>query len=173
LRNVITVLCLLFVGTFLIGDTQAQQATPKVSADQVSDDTIQLMRQDIRSDRKKIIAANLPLTEAEAVKFWPVYDRYVAEHSKIYDTRYALIKNYAQNYNTLNDAQAKDMADRIFKYQASRIELKKKYFKEFNKQLPAVTVVKFYQLENRLDLLLDLQLASELPPLLARADATK
>src|SRR5262245_14397379 len=64
------------------------------------------MRQDIRSQRKKIVAANLPLTEAEAVKFCPVFDRYVVEHSKIYDTRYALIKEYAQNYDKMTTEQA-------------------------------------------------------------------
>jgi hypothetical protein len=65
------------------------------------------------------------------------------------------------------------MADRTFKYQSARVDLRKKYFKEFSKVLPVVTVVKFYQLENRLDLLINVQLAAELPPLLARADAAK
>jgi len=75
------------------GVNSAQEAAPKVSSDQVADDTVQLMRQDLRSDRKKMVAANLPLSDAEAVKFWPVYDRYVMEHSKIYDARYALLKD--------------------------------------------------------------------------------
>jgi hypothetical protein len=74
-----------------------QGAVWKVSADQVTDETIQLMRQKISSDRKKAVAANLPPTEAESFRFWPVYDRYVVDQSKIYDTRYALIGEYAQN----------------------------------------------------------------------------
>ena len=91
-KNIGAVVCLSLVAAFSTGMTYAQQAASKtkVSADQVTDDTVQLMRQDIRSERKKIVAANLPLTEDEAVKFWPVYDRYVVDHSKIYDTRYAL-----------------------------------------------------------------------------------
>ena len=96
-KNISAVLSLSFVAA-VSSSTYAQQAAPerKVSADQVADDTVQLMRQDIRSERKKIVAANLPLTEEEAVKFWPTYDRYVVEHSKIYDIRYALIKEYAK-----------------------------------------------------------------------------
>ena len=81
---------------------ESPQGDRKVNAEQVKDDTIQLMRQDIRSQRKQIVAANLPLTEPESIKFWPVYDRYVVEHSKIYDTRYALIKEYAKSYNTID-----------------------------------------------------------------------
>src|SRR4030095_9381924 len=76
--------------------TGPQQSDRKVTSEQVTDDTVQLMRQDIRSQRKKIIAANLPLTEPEAVKFWPVYDRYVVDHSKIYDTRYRFIKEFSK-----------------------------------------------------------------------------
>ena len=163
MRNVITVLCLLFVGTFLIGDTQAQQATPKVSADQVSDDTIQLMRQDIRSDRKKIIAANLPLTEAEAVKFWPVYDRYVAEHSKIYDTRYALIKNYAQNYNTLTDEQARSLMTGWITTEEDMAHLRLKWIPEFEKVISPKKTAMLYQIDRRLGYMLELQLSSQVP----------
>jgi hypothetical protein len=58
-------------------EPESQQGDRKVNAEQVADDTVQLMRQDIRSQRKQIVAANLPLTEPESIKFWPVYDRYV------------------------------------------------------------------------------------------------
>src|SRR5262245_27995625 len=68
-----------------------------VTADQVNDANIQLMRRDIRAQRKQIVAANMPLTEDEATKFWPLYDRYIGETIKVNDVRYALIKEYAQN----------------------------------------------------------------------------
>src|ERR1700761_9542933 len=143
------------------------------SQDANVDSYIESVRADLHADKVAIITKAMNFNDKDAGVFWPIYKKYSYDLSKLDDQRVQLIKEYAQNYNTLTDAQAKDMADRIFKYQSARIDLKKKYFKEFNKQLPAVTVVKFYQLENRLDLLLDLQLASELPPLLARADATK
>src|SRR5215470_15892669 len=93
----------------------AQQPTPtpappttdqNVSREQVNDANIQLMRQDIRAQRKKIVAASMPLTETEATKFWPLYDRYVGETIKVNDARFALIKEYAQNYENMTDAQA-------------------------------------------------------------------
>jgi hypothetical protein len=79
----------------------------------VTDQDVQLLRKDLRSKKKQLIAANLPLTDAEAVKFWPVYDQYQAEITKIGDTRFALIKEYATNYNTLTDTQAHDLVTRM------------------------------------------------------------
>ena len=78
----------------------------------VPDQDVQLLRQDLRSKKKQLIAANLPLTDAEAVKFWPIYDQYTTETIKINDTRYALIKEYAASYNNLTDAQAQDFVTR-------------------------------------------------------------
>jgi hypothetical protein len=78
----------------------------------VTDQDVQLLRKDLRSQKKQLIAANLPLTDAEALKFWPVYDQYQAEITKIGDTRFALIKEYATNYNTLTETQAHDLVTR-------------------------------------------------------------
>ena len=76
---------------------QAQQTPPATAPNTVSDQDIQLLREDVRSEKKQLIAANLQLTDAEATKFWPVYDAYAAEATKIGDTRLALIKEYAQD----------------------------------------------------------------------------
>ena len=76
-----------------------------------------------------------------------------------------VIKEYAEKYSTLNDADAKTMTERMFEYDFREIELKKKYFKKFNEVLPAFTVAKFFQLEHRMDLLTGMQVESSLPPL--------
>jgi hypothetical protein len=143
------------------------------SQDANIDSYIESVRADLHADKVAIITKAMNFNDKDGAAFWPIYKKYSYDLSKLDDQRVQLIKEYAQNYNTLTDAQAKDMADRLFKYEGARIDLKKKYFKEFNKVLPAITVVKFFQLENRLELLVNLQLASDLPPLLARADATK
>jgi hypothetical protein len=145
--------------------TYAQQATPerKVSADQVTDDTVQLMRQDIRSERKKIVAANLPLTEEEAVKFWPTYDRYVVEHSKIYDIRYALIKEYAQNYDTMTGEQANSFIKRWTATEEQMAQLRLKWMPEFEKVISPKKTAMFYQIDRRLGLMVELQLSSQIP----------
>jgi hypothetical protein len=129
----------------------------------VTDQDVQLLRKDLRSQRKQLIAANLPLTDAEAVKFWPVYDQYQAEITKIGDTRLALIKEYAANYNTLTDAQAQDLITRSIGVDESFVQLRQKYVPIFQKVLPGKKTAMFFQMDRRVALMIDLQLASMIP----------
>ena len=164
-KNISAVLSLSFVLAISTTIAYAQQAASerKVSADQVADDTVQLMRQDIRSERKKIVAANLPLTETEAVKFWPAYDRYVVEHSKIYDIRYALLKEYAQNYNTMTEEQANSFIKRWTATEEQMAQLRLKWMPEFEKVISPKKTAMFYQIDRRLGLMVELQLSSQIP----------
>ena len=141
----------------------AQQGDRAAETEKVIDDTIQLMRQDIRSQRKQIVAANLPLTEPESIKFWPVYDRYVVEHSKIYDTRYALIKEYAKNYNTMTDDQARSFITRWTKTEEQMAQLRLTWIPEFEKVVSAKKTAIFFQIDRRLGLMVELKLSSEIP----------
>ena len=52
------------------------------------------------------MAANLKLSDTEATKFWPVYDRYAADLIKINDQRYALIREYADHWGIMTNDQA-------------------------------------------------------------------
>jgi len=70
------------------------------------DKNLALLRKDIRAGKKELIALNLPLTPTEATKFWPVYEEYANEVSKIYDARWALLKDYASNLNSMTDPAA-------------------------------------------------------------------
>ena len=129
----------------------------------VTDQDVQLLRKDLRSQRKQLIAANLPLTDAEAVKFWPVYDQYQAEITKIGDTRFALIKEYATTYNTLTDTQADDLITRMIGVDESLVQLRQKYIPIVEKVLPGKKTAMFFQMDRRVALMIDLQLASMIP----------
>jgi len=129
----------------------------------VSDQDVQLLRKDVRSQKKQLIAANLPLTDAEAVKFWPLYDQYAAETTKINDTRFGLIKEYAANYNSLTDAQAQDLITRSIGVDESTVQLRLKYVPIFQKVLSGKKTAMFFQMDKRVALLIDLQLASIIP----------
>ena len=121
------------------------------------------MRQDIRSERKKIVAENLPLTETEATKFWPLYDRYIGETIKVNDSRYALIKEYAQNYQAMTDAQANSFIKRWLSLDGDNTQLRLKYIPEFEKVISPKKTAMFFQIDRRLYALIDLQVASEVP----------
>jgi len=148
----------------------AQQAQTSSTAD--LDSVIQSARADIRADKVAIITDAMKFTPQDSAVFWPIYKKYEYDLSSLNDERVQLIKSYADKFMTLNDADAKDMANKSFDLESRRVSLHKQYFKEFNKQMPATTVAKFFQLEHRLDLLIDLKLASELPALLVKPSTT-
>lgn len=122
-----------------------------------------LLRRDIRAEKKKLIAANMSFTEAEATKFWPVYDQYVAEMTKHNDEFYSVIKDYAANQKTLTDAQASSMIKRWVEIQIGQAQTRQKYIPVFEQVIPGRKVALFFQIDRRLYVLLDLQVASEIP----------
>ena len=109
-KGVVAVLTV--VGTLLLSSVLMSAQTANADSNTASETDIKLLREDIRSERKRLVAANMPLTDTEATKFWPIYDQYAAEVSKLGDTRVALIKEYAQSYDSMTDAQANDLMSR-------------------------------------------------------------
>ena len=89
---------------------QEAQSPDKTAEAKAADLNIQLLREDIRADRKQITAANMTLTPDEATKFWPIYDQYIQETIKINDERWGLMKDYSTNYDKMTDDLARDYA---------------------------------------------------------------
>jgi hypothetical protein len=141
---------------------QAAQGA-KAGSNAVTDTDIKLLREDIRSERKRLVAANLPLTATEATKFWPIYDQYSAEFSKIGDTNVALIKEYAQRYDTMTDDQANDFMKRSAAIDQQVSALLMKYVPIFEKVISPEKTARWYQIDRRLNLMVNLQLASSFP----------
>jgi hypothetical protein len=127
------------------------------------DSDIQMLRADIRSDKTKIMADQMQLSDSEGKAFWPIYNEYDHELSKLNDQRVALLKEYADSYNSLTDQQVQSLADRSFALQKKRIDLREKYFKKMSKALTPKSAARFVQVEDRVDMLLNLQLAANLP----------
>lgn len=168
-KNIAFQLCLataLFVAPTVL---TAQQAAPSTASgtnmteEQVNDANIQLMRQDIRSERKQVVAANMPLTDTEATKFWPVYDRYVAETIKVNDVRLALLKEYAKSFDTVTDEQADSFIKRWLALDQDNTELRLKYIPEFEKVISHKKAAMFFQIDRRISMMIELQLASQVP----------
>jgi len=131
--------------------------------DDAVDHEISLLKMDIQKEKVQLIGANMHFTPADAAKFWPIYDQYNNELSKIRDERVMMIKEYAESGGTLTDEKARDLTGRWFQTEEARLRLKKKYADELNKVLPATTVARFLQIENQLNLLTDLQIAESIP----------
>jgi hypothetical protein len=122
-----------------------------------------LLRRDIRADKKKLIAANLPLTADEATKFWPVYDEYVAEMTKVNDDFYSVIRDYAANQKTITDAQASSMIKRWADIQVRQAQTRQKYIPLVEKTIPGKKAALFFQIDRRLYALMDMQVSSQVP----------
>jgi len=127
------------------------------------DQSVALLRQDIRSSKKQAIAASLDLTDTEATKFWPVYDQYSAELSKLGDQRYALIKEYANGFGTLSDDQALSLIKRSLSLDDQVAQLRSKYVPIMNQVLPGTKTATFFQMDRYINTLIDLQLARGIP----------
>ena len=125
----------------------------------LSDRDIQLLRKDLRSQRKQVVAANMELTDAEAEKFWPVYDRYTVDLAKINDTKSALLQEYLQNSTTMNGDQAESYIRRRAAVENDIMQLRLKYIPAFRKVVSGRQTALFFQIDWRLGLLIDLQLA--------------
>jgi hypothetical protein len=133
------------------------------------DSYIESLRADTRADKVAIITDAMQFNDQDSKIFWPVYRKYEADLMKVNDQRVTLIKSYADKFNTMTDADAKAMIEQSLDFESRRTDVKKKYAKEFQKAgLSSLTVAKFIQLERRLDLLIDIQIASELPSLLIK-----
>ena len=142
-----------------VDPAQAQATSAQSGVDQ----DIALLRKDIRSAKKETIAANMQLTDAEAPKFWPVYDKYAAELAKINDAKVAAIRDYAANYSTLTDDKALALTRQIIGIEESVGQLRLKYVPIFSKVISGKKTALFFQLDRRLNGLVDLQVASEVP----------
>jgi hypothetical protein len=130
---------------------------------QITDQDIQLLRQDLRSKKKQLVASNLNLTDEQATKFWPVYNQYIAEQTKIPDQKYAIIKEFATSWGTITDAQATDLTKRALAVDDQVAQLRIKYVPNFMQVLPGKLVATFFQIDRRLQMMVDLQLMSQLP----------
>jgi len=153
-------IALVFVLTLANTDAIAQKETD--TGIQIEKD-LELLRKDLRSEKKKIIAMNVSLTADEATRFWPVYDEYTEAMRKNNDAFYAIIKDYAANQKTLTDAQAIDILKRWSAVQVDIAQTRQKYVPMFEKVIPGRKAAHFLQIDRRLYQLMDLQVSSEVP----------
>jgi len=126
-------------------------------------DNMQLVLEKIRADKKLLVAENMQLTEAEAKAFWPIYDRYQDELFLIRVRTAKLIKDYSDAYETMTDATAKRLLDESMTIETLRLKLRKAYLPKFRTALPGVKVVRYYQIENKINAVLYYELAARIP----------
>lgn len=168
-KSVLSVLVVgvaLFMGSIsAMGQQAAPQSAPgsDAQAGPIKDQDIEMLRANLRATRKQIMAENMTLTADEATKFWPVFDQYRKEAIKPNDERWAVIKAYAANYSTMTDAQATDYMKRATAVDQQLLSLRQKYVPIFEQVISAKKTALWYQIDRHIDLLINLQLSSQIP----------
>jgi hypothetical protein len=124
---------------------------------------VQSARAELQADRTKIVADNLPLTEAEAQKFWPLYNEYRGRWSKLDDRALALVKDYAANYDAMSDQKARKLIGEQLDIEEERLKLRRSYLGKFEKVLPGKKTARYYQIERKMDAVVANETASLIP----------
>ena len=149
LAVVVAVSFLVFAGALPAQDKQA--------------DDMPLVLEKARADKKLLVAENMQLTEAEAKAFWPVYERYQDELFLLRMRTLKMIKDYADTYDTMTDATAKRLLDEYMTIEGLRPKLRQAYLPKFGKALPGAKLLRYYQIENKINIAIDYELASKIP----------
>jgi len=149
----------LTAGMLLMGNAAAQAQTQSPN---LNDDT-QLLLSQIQADKAAVVLKSLELTDPEARAFTPVYDEYQKERKEIAQRQIAELNKFASNYGSMTDKAAGEILKNWFKIQEDKNDLVKKYAKKFEHVLPKTKVLRFVQVENKLETVVDLQAARVIP----------
>ena len=130
---------------------------------QTTNDYIELTRSVLQTEKKVAIAEVMQLTETEATLFWPLYNEFNEKAYIIGNEQVKIILDYAENFENLTDEKADQLWTSYLKVQTDYLKLEKQYYKKFKKILPAGKAAQYFQAENKINTLIDAQLAIELP----------
>ncbi|MGB7750901.1 MAG: hypothetical protein WCF88_05060 [Candidatus Acidiferrales bacterium] len=128
-----------------------------------TDAYIQLLRADLSAKKTQIVRETMELSDQQAPIFWPIYRQYQAEQSKLTTEKLAIVTDYANNFSTMTDEKADQLAQQTIELDQKRMALREKYYGTMKKALSPVIAVRFFQVEHQLQLIVDLQIAANLP----------
>ena len=147
------------------GAAAQQQVTvqPGVINPTVTDEDIALLRKDLRAMKMQVIGQNMSLSEDEGQKFWPIYNHYVRDLQVVNDQKYALLKQYAEMWSTMSDQDAMIYVRHWLEVDGQAQALRLRYVPVVSQVLPGKKAATFFQLDRRLNMIVDLQLFSQIP----------
>ena len=130
---------------------------------QTDNDYLELTREVLKAEKKAAVTEAMQLTDAESQPFWNLYNEYQTALYLVQNKRIAIIKDYADNFESLSDEKADELWIGNMKYRNELLKLKKRYYAKFKKVVSPGKAARFMQLENKIETLIDAQLALEIP----------
>jgi hypothetical protein len=157
----LTRVIVLAIATAFVTPLLAEQAT----SDQTSGDTMQILREKIKTDKKLLVSANMDLNASESKAFWPIYESYQKELKAINDRLAQLILSYAESYrnNTLTNEKATKLIAESIAVEKAETKLKSDYLPKLSKVLPGKKVARYFQIENKIRAAVKAELAEQIP----------
>jgi HrpA-like RNA helicase len=138
----------------------AQQAEPTEAQ---LKEMLKMVRSDLQKDRMQAVTQGMDLDASQAAKFWPIYEKYTTEREKLNDTMIALVKKYAENYDSMSDAVADELTAGSLKLETDRVAVRKKFHAQVKTALGSKVAARFIQVEQILDSVRRIQLAASIP----------
>jgi hypothetical protein len=164
--------CVLLSATPIFAQTSAKSTTGAAglgkqdaasNADRNIRAYIELLRTDLKAGKSQIMGEVMQLDTDQATKFWPIYKDFETEYSLLGDQVVAAVKKYAEEFDKMTDATADELGQQILSIEQQRNALKKKYYDRVKQDLGPIVAMRFLQVENQLERIVDLQIAAGLP----------
>ena len=153
-------LVLFMVAALLAAPVFAQGKAPEKPFD-----TMQVLREKLKGDKKLLVAANMALTESEAKAFWPIYEDYQKGLHKINDRLATAVVAYSREYNakSLTDDKARKLLDEALAVEEAETKLKRSFVPRLAQVLPGLKVARYMQIENKIRAIVKYEIAGEVP----------
>lgn len=126
---------------------------------------LELTRASIQSDRKAIVNQYMNLSEEESQDFWPLYKEYRSQATKFNDRLAKIILDYGDSYQkqSVSDEQAEQMLSEYLILEQEKLDLREDYVTKFQQILSPLQVTRYFQLENKMDAIINFDLAGNIP----------
>jgi len=138
-------------------------AAPLRAADEAHEASMEILGDTLRANRKALVDVNLALSDAEAGSFWPVYDRYQRDLAVVQERLLRVIEDYTANFGTMTDEKARSLVEEYLAVERDRAEIRRAYLAPISEALPGRKVMRFYQIENKIEAVLRYELARTIP----------
>jgi hypothetical protein len=133
------------------------------SAQDAPANNMQILVEKLHADKKLLVAENMQLSEAEAKAFWPLYDQYQDELFLLRARTLKLISDYGEAYEQMTNDTAKKLLNEYMTIEGLGLKLRETYLPKFRDVLPDAKVLRYYQIENKVNAVLLYELASKIP----------
>jgi hypothetical protein len=130
---------------------------------QTNKDDLQILQATFGKEKAELVKAYMKIPTEQDASFWSLYDQYEESRRAIGKEKLALIEEYANNYESLDDKKAADLMNKKLKISDSYTKMQKKYYDSFSKLIGGRQAAKFFQLEDYLENIIKLAIQESIP----------